>query len=301
MKTSNKSLIVILAVSLFMVAIVAAGIVMFYPGPGTRNVADQGATEQAGLFDPIEYLRSSDNSDILSDEAIRRTDDRTPQVPIIIYPEPAAATAGNSAATAGASIVAGATTADSSVTTPATTAPSSPAAAQSKPTTATSVTIPTIKAAPSKSAAASRATASRATSATITAAPRTTTASSRQSAAAAARQTPAAPKPAAAKTAMTSRLVSATTKTPVAPAIIVRRNSNTWIQLISSPSRDRVERARRLIADQQLHGIIFTANINDQQFYRLRVGPFGNSAEAQKFLQWLQAIPEFSDSFIVKG
>lgn len=72
-----------------------------------------------------------------------------------------------------------------------------------------------------------------------------------------------------------------------------------WIQVISSPSRDRVENLQdKLYTDFSLGGRISSVVVNSSTYYRLRYGPYTNRGEAQKFLEWLVAIPEFSQSFI---
>lgn len=77
-----------------------------------------------------------------------------------------------------------------------------------------------------------------------------------------------------------------------------RRVTEYWIQVISSPSRDRVEQAKERLEDQELGGRITSKRIDGQTYYRLRVGPYGNKNEAEKFLGWISDIDGFSGSYI---
>lgn len=71
-----------------------------------------------------------------------------------------------------------------------------------------------------------------------------------------------------------------------------------WIQLISSPNRDRVNQARSTLTDYSLGGRITTRDIEGELFYRLRVGPYTSEAEAEKFLEWIRDIDGFSEAYI---
>ncbi|SIQ51457.1 Sporulation related domain-containing protein [Alkalispirochaeta americana] len=71
-----------------------------------------------------------------------------------------------------------------------------------------------------------------------------------------------------------------------------------WIQLIASPSRDRVAQAEQTLASRDLGGRVTTRNVDGQIFYRLRVGPYKSKAEAEQFLQWVRAIEGFEEAYI---
>jgi cell division protein FtsN len=71
-----------------------------------------------------------------------------------------------------------------------------------------------------------------------------------------------------------------------------------WIQLISSPNRDRVNQARATLTDYSLGGRITTRDVEGELFYRLRVGPYDSHAEAEKFLEWIRDIDGFSEAYI---
>lgn len=71
-----------------------------------------------------------------------------------------------------------------------------------------------------------------------------------------------------------------------------------WIQVIASPSRDRVEQARVTLEERGLRGRITTRTVDNTVFYRLRVGGYSERAEAEKFLAWIREIEGFSQSYI---
>lgn len=71
-----------------------------------------------------------------------------------------------------------------------------------------------------------------------------------------------------------------------------------WIQLIASPNRDRVEQVRGTLADYSLGGRVTTRDVDGELYYRLRVGPYSNQDEAEKFLSWIQDIEGFENAYI---
>ncbi len=77
-----------------------------------------------------------------------------------------------------------------------------------------------------------------------------------------------------------------------------RRVTEYWIQVISSPRRDRVEQAKDRLETQELGGRITAKHIDGDTFYRLRVGPYNNKNEAEKFLGWISDIDGFAESYI---
>ncbi|MFW5826646.1 MAG: SPOR domain-containing protein [Alkalispirochaeta sp.] len=71
-----------------------------------------------------------------------------------------------------------------------------------------------------------------------------------------------------------------------------------WIQLISSPNRDRVDQARSTLTDYSLGGRVTTRDVEGELFYRLRVGPYDSQGEAEKFLEWIRDIDGFGEAYI---
>lgn len=77
-----------------------------------------------------------------------------------------------------------------------------------------------------------------------------------------------------------------------------RRTTEYWIQLIASPSRDRVEQAREYLEENSLGGRITTREVEGTTYYRLRVGPYEYREEAEKFLDWIHDGEIFTDAYI---
>jgi cell division septation protein DedD len=71
-----------------------------------------------------------------------------------------------------------------------------------------------------------------------------------------------------------------------------------WIQVIATTSPDRVQMARERLREHQLSGRITTRVVDGRTFYRLRVGPYTDKREATKFLDWVNDIDGFEDSYI---
>ena len=68
------------------------------------------------------------------------------------------------------------------------------------------------------------------------------------------------------------------------------------IQVGAFSSRDRVEELNEVLKEKGLAGHIFYAD--GPGLYRLRIGPYTNQAEAEKFLGWVRSIDGFQDSMI---
>ena len=86
--------------------------------------------------------------------------------------------------------------------------------------------------------------------------------------------------------------------TPTQPRTREVRVTEFWIQVIASPSRDRVEQARVRLEENGLRGRVTTRTVNDTVFYRLRVGAYDQREEAEQFLEWICRIDGFGESFI---
>ncbi len=71
-----------------------------------------------------------------------------------------------------------------------------------------------------------------------------------------------------------------------------------WIQVISSPTRDTIERARTRLDQRDLGTRVTTTTVNGSTFYRLRIGPYRRKAEAEKFLDIVSGLDGFEGSYI---
>jgi cell division protein FtsN len=61
---------------------------------------------------------------------------------------------------------------------------------------------------------------------------------------------------------------------------------------------DTVEQARSRLNEWTISGLITSIKKDDTTFYRLRVGPYTEKAEAEKFLDWIRDIEGFGTSYI---
>ncbi len=83
-----------------------------------------------------------------------------------------------------------------------------------------------------------------------------------------------------------------------APEPRTERVTEYWIQLVASPSRDRVEQALLSIEELGVGGRITTRDVEGTIYYRLRVGPYQSKDEAEKFLGWIREIERFAEAYI---
>lgn len=74
-----------------------------------------------------------------------------------------------------------------------------------------------------------------------------------------------------------------------------------WIQVGSFKDRYQAENTAKALEGQGLKGTLTTATVNGLAVVRVRVGPYTNAAEADKFLSWLKPVKEFSGSYITKA
>ncbi len=88
---------------------------------------------------------------------------------------------------------------------------------------------------------------------------------------------------------------------PAAAAVRTAKVREYSIQVGSYSSRDRAEEAGRLLREKGLAGQILSREVNGSQFYRLRIGPYTNKAEAEKFLTWVRSIRGFEGSLIFEA
>jgi cell division protein FtsN len=77
-----------------------------------------------------------------------------------------------------------------------------------------------------------------------------------------------------------------------------RSATNYWIQVISSPNLGLVRDAQETLEQNRLGSRITTTDVEGQNYFRLRVGPYDNEQEAEKFLGWVKEIEGFESSYI---
>ena len=99
------------------------------------------------------------------------------------------------------------------------------------------------------------------------------------------KELPAVPKP----------QVVATPK-PAAPQTKTVTVKEYSIQVGAFSNRDRVEELNEVLKGKGLAGHV--SYVDGANLYRLRIGPYTNQAEAEKFLTWVRGIDGFQDSMI---
>ena len=71
-----------------------------------------------------------------------------------------------------------------------------------------------------------------------------------------------------------------------------------WIQAGSYKSRTRAEGFRERLAEAGLTARITTRAVGGEMFFRVRIGPFANKGEADKFLSWIKRIEGLGSSYV---
>jgi cell division septation protein DedD len=71
-----------------------------------------------------------------------------------------------------------------------------------------------------------------------------------------------------------------------------------WIQAGSYTSKTRAENVKEELAGQGIASRITTKQVDSDTFFRVRIGPYANQAEAEKFLGWLKGVRGFESSYV---
>jgi cell division protein FtsN len=71
-----------------------------------------------------------------------------------------------------------------------------------------------------------------------------------------------------------------------------------WIQAGSYTSPSRAQEVVGVLEQQGLVSKITTRTLSDKTYYRVRIGPYMNKGEAEKFLEWVKAVKGFESSYI---
>ena len=274
----NKVLMVVVSVAFFLAAVVGVGVALLYPRGETA--ATGGAVASTQTFDPIEYVRRPETAPLVQD--------------------PAAASDGNGIVVYGQKPEAEQRAAETAiVTTPESSVPGdSEAVVVQRPATPADTTgrgtsagadatrTPSVRSTSEITSSPAAATPSAPSAATPSAA-RTTTPATRT-------PSPAAAAPSAGAT---GAVVAPTVTAPPSASREIRVTEY-WIQLIASPSYDRVDQARARLTEYSLGARITTRDVEGTLYYRLRVGPYATNEEAGKFLEWIRAISGFEGAYI---
>ncbi len=71
-----------------------------------------------------------------------------------------------------------------------------------------------------------------------------------------------------------------------------------WIQAASFKNKYKAEQIKIKLSDNNVASRIIPKQINNEDYYRVRIGPYNNKYEAEKFLLWVHSINGFSESYI---
>ncbi len=71
-----------------------------------------------------------------------------------------------------------------------------------------------------------------------------------------------------------------------------------WIQAGSFQSTFRAGEVKGILGEKGFSAIISTKDVNGITYFRVRVGPYPNSGEAEKFLDWISDLDGFGESYI---
>ncbi len=91
---------------------------------------------------------------------------------------------------------------------------------------------------------------------------------------------------------------AAPTQKQVKPAPKEVRVTEYWIQTGSYQSRSRAELVAGKLSEQGLPGRITTRDLGGTAYFRVRIGPYLDRGEAEKFLNWIKSLEGFESSYI---
>ena len=71
-----------------------------------------------------------------------------------------------------------------------------------------------------------------------------------------------------------------------------------WIQAGSFSALDKADEVKTALNEKGATSTISTTNVNGTNYYRVRLGPYSEKMEAEKFLDWIRAVKGFESSYI---
>jgi cell division protein FtsN len=78
----------------------------------------------------------------------------------------------------------------------------------------------------------------------------------------------------------------------------VRHEVDFWIQTGSYKSQSKAEELVALLAEKGLSGRVFSFDSKSETYYRVRIGPYANPGEADKFLAIVKQIQGLESSYV---
>ncbi|WP_028974722.1 SPOR domain-containing protein [Spirochaeta cellobiosiphila] len=73
-----------------------------------------------------------------------------------------------------------------------------------------------------------------------------------------------------------------------------------WIQVASYTDRYRADETKKTLEENDVPVTVFTKTSGDKTYFRVRIGPYSNSAEAEKYLDWVKGLEGFGESYVTK-
>jgi DedD protein len=105
---------------------------------------------------------------------------------------------------------------------------------------------------------------------------------------------PAASKPAASR--------PAAAKTTAKPAVAAHKSTDEyWIQAASFTSRGKADELKEGLAKKGMAALIMVKDISGKSWYRVRIGPYSNSAEATGWLGRVKGVPGCEEATVWKS
>jgi cell division protein FtsN len=89
--------------------------------------------------------------------------------------------------------------------------------------------------------------------------------------------------------------------TPTKPPVqtrTARRTVDYWIQTGSYKSQTKAEELSALLSGKGLTARLFSYSSSNVTYYRVRIGPYGNKGEAEKFLSIVKQIQGLESSYL---
>ena len=71
-----------------------------------------------------------------------------------------------------------------------------------------------------------------------------------------------------------------------------------WIQAGSFSSLSKASEVKTKLIENGASSTISTTNVNGKDYYRVRLGPYSDQNEADKFLSWIKAVKGFENSYV---
>ncbi len=72
-----------------------------------------------------------------------------------------------------------------------------------------------------------------------------------------------------------------------------------WVQVFSTNNREKANVIKKTLEQQGIALSIVTKNVNQKLYYRLRIGPYYNKSESNKFLEWVKR--DYKDAYVTEN